>query len=164
VRNLPFPARELRLSSALKESNWEAVPVPRGPLSLRIASPIMGPVDGQRLAEMSVRTSRAAHRVYGPDMVHVVTNIREGLPLRPRPTSVGLSRPSAFDHQTGKASVEKPKPPSYSKCSADLVKHSAEHGPTVVGSRPDVPPALARPIEKALPSLVFDVGNRSSMP
>jgi len=108
-----------------------------------LASPI-GPVDGHDIAEM-VRTFQRPNRCDGPVLVQRGTT-KARLPYG-RADQVGYHAQSRSIFKTGKPPRRaKPKPPSYSKCSQPV--KLCEHDPTVWGSRPRWPPALASPYSR----------------
>ncbi|MEH2283871.1 MAG: 1-deoxy-D-xylulose-5-phosphate synthase [Nostoc sp.] len=118
----------------------------------------IGPIDGHNLEEL-IATFEIAHQQIGPVLVHVVTVKGKGYEIAEQ-EKLNYHAQNKFDLATGKAiSLNKPKPPGYSKVFGETLTKIAKDNPKVIAITAAMATGTGLDIlQKQLPEQYIDVG------
>ncbi|MEH1972457.1 MAG: 1-deoxy-D-xylulose-5-phosphate synthase [Nostoc sp.] len=118
----------------------------------------IGPIDGHNLEEL-IATFETAHQQIGPVLVHVVTVKGKGYEIAEQ-EKLNYHAQNKFDLATGKAiSLNKPKPPGYSKVFGETLTKIAKNNPKVIAITAAMATGTGLDIlQKQLPQQYIDVG------
>lgn len=118
----------------------------------------IGPIDGHNLEEL-IATFEIAHQQIGPVLVHVVTVKGKGYEIAEQ-EKLNYHAQNKFDLATGKAiSLNKLKPPGYSKVFGETLTKIAKNNPKVIAITAAMATGTGLDIlQKQLPEQYIDVG------